>query len=60
MKTDLYRSEDRREQLRAENISMMKRLHWFDKKLKKFKGIRLRWKRRKLDETFVLRWKRAN
>ena len=43
-------------QLRAENISMMKRLHWFDKKKlkKKFKG-RLGWKTRKLDETFVLR-----
>ena len=32
MKADLYRFENRCEQLRAENISIMKRLHWFDKK----------------------------
>ena len=32
MKADLYRSEDGCEQLRAENIRIMKRLHWFDKK----------------------------
>ena len=30
MKADLSSSEDRCEQLRAVNISIMQRLHWFD------------------------------
>ena len=51
--------------MRAQNISIMKRLHWFDKKEaeeKKFKGRRrLGWKRRrKLDKTFLLRRKRES
>ena len=38
--------------MRAENISIMKRLGLIKKlKKKKFKGRRLEWKRRKLDES---------
>ena len=61
LKADLSSSEDKCEQLRAENISIVKRLHLFDLKTKKFKGRRLGWKRRrKLDKTFILQRKRES
>jgi len=46
--------------LRAENISIMKRLHWFDKKEAEEKVQRQKTRMRKLDETFILRRKRES
>ena len=46
LKADFYSSEDRCEQLRAQNISIMKRLHWFDKKEAEEKEVQRRKKAR--------------
>ena len=55
MKADLYRFENRCEQLRAENISIMKRLHWFDKKEAEEKEVQRQKKARMKTEEEIRR-----